>query len=134
MICSHTSGNAAPVPGAQGCGCISHCSVDRPCWLQPSRAVAALRLQALAPSRYKAQSSPSLQVLAYSGRTPLSVLERAPMSDRKLLMPKATAVWLVENTSLTFEQIAELCELHVLEGKGIGDGDVGQGIKGMEPW
>jgi hypothetical protein len=55
------------------------------------------------------------------------------MSDRKLLMPKATAVWLVENTSLTFEQIAELCELHVLEVKGIADGDVAQGIKGMDP-
>ena len=55
------------------------------------------------------------------------------MSDRKLLMPKATAVWLVENTSLTFEQIAELCGLHVLEVKGIADGDVAQGIKGMDP-
>ena len=55
------------------------------------------------------------------------------MSDRKLLMPKATAVWLVENTSLTFEQIAELCSLHVLEVKGIADGDVAQGIKGMDP-
>ena len=75
----------------------------------------------------------SCSVLAYSGNSPLSVLERAPMSDRKLLMPKATAVWLVENTSLTFEQIAELCELHVLEVKGIADGDVAQGIKGMDP-
>jgi hypothetical protein len=55
------------------------------------------------------------------------------MSDRKLLMPKATAVWLVENTSLSFEQIAALCELHVLEVKGIADGDVAQGIKGMDP-
>jgi hypothetical protein len=55
------------------------------------------------------------------------------MSDRKLLMPKATAVWLVENTSLTFEQVAELCGLHVLEVKGIADGDVAQGIKGMDP-
>jgi hypothetical protein len=55
------------------------------------------------------------------------------MSDRKLLMPKATAVWLVENTSLTFEQIAALCGLHVLEVKGIADGDVAQGIKGMDP-
>jgi hypothetical protein len=36
------------------------------------------------------------------------------MSDRKLLMPKATAVWLVENSSLTFDQLAELCELLVL--------------------
>ena len=49
------------------------------------------------------------------------------------LMPKATAVWLVENTALTFEQIAEFCGLHVLEVKGIADGDVAQGIKGMDP-
>jgi hypothetical protein len=48
-------------------------------------------------------------------------------------MPKATAVWLVENTSLTFEQIAEFCDLHVLEVKGIADGDVAHGIKGMDP-
>jgi hypothetical protein len=49
------------------------------------------------------------------------------------LMPKATAVWLVENTSLTFEQIAEFCHLHELEVKGIADGDVAQGIRGMDP-
>lgn len=55
------------------------------------------------------------------------------MTDRKPLMPKATAVWLVENTSLTFEQIAEFCGLHVLEVKGIADGDVAQGIKGLDP-
>src|SRR5947207_2739230 len=55
------------------------------------------------------------------------------MSDRKLLMPKATAVWLVENTSLAFEQIAELCGLHVLEVRAIADGDAAQGIKGMDP-
>jgi hypothetical protein len=55
------------------------------------------------------------------------------MSARKPLMPKATAVWLVENTSLSFEQIAEFCGLHVLEVKGIADGDVAQGIKGMDP-
>ncbi|MBS0240768.1 MAG: DUF1013 domain-containing protein [Proteobacteria bacterium] len=55
------------------------------------------------------------------------------MSDRKPLMPKATAVWLVENTSLSFEQIAELCGLHNLEVKGIADGDVAQGIKGQDP-
>src|SRR5258708_1188467 len=47
------------------------------------------------------------------------------------LMPKATAVWLVENTSLTFEQIAEFCKLHPLEVKGIADGEVAAGIKGM---
>jgi hypothetical protein len=53
--------------------------------------------------------------------------------DRLPLMPKATAVWLVDNTSLTFEQIAEFCGLHVLEVKGIADGDVAHGIKGMDP-
>ena len=55
------------------------------------------------------------------------------MSDRKPLMPKATAVWLVEHSSLSFEQIAEFCGLHVLEVKGIADGDVAQGIKGLDP-
>ncbi len=49
------------------------------------------------------------------------------------LMPKATAVWLVENTSLSFDQIAEFCRLHPLEVKGIADGEVAQGIKGMDP-
>lgn len=53
--------------------------------------------------------------------------------DRAPLMPKATAVWLVDNTSLTFEQIAQFCGLHVLEVKGIADGDVAHGIKGMDP-
>lgn len=49
------------------------------------------------------------------------------------LMPKATAVWLVENTSLTFDQIADFCNLHPLEVKGIADGEVASGIKGMDP-
>lgn len=49
------------------------------------------------------------------------------------LMPKATAVWLVENTSLTFDQIAHFCVLHPLEVKAIADGDAAQGIKGMDP-
>ena len=49
------------------------------------------------------------------------------------LMPKATAVWLVEHTALSFDQIAEFCGLHVLEVKGIADGDVAHGIKGMDP-
>ncbi len=50
-----------------------------------------------------------------------------------LLMPKATAVWLVENTSLTFDQIADFCRLHPLEVKGIADGEVATGIKGLNP-
>jgi len=54
------------------------------------------------------------------------------MTD-KPLMPKATAVWLVENTSLTFDQIADFCGLHVLEVKGIADGDVAHGIRGSDP-
>ena len=54
------------------------------------------------------------------------------MSD-KPLMPKATAVWLVDNTSLTFEQIADFCGMHPLEVKGIADEDVAKGIKGIDP-
>ena len=49
------------------------------------------------------------------------------------LMPKATAVWLVDNTSLTFEQVADFCKLHPLEVKGIADGEVAAGIKGFDP-
>ena len=48
-------------------------------------------------------------------------------------MPKATAVWLVENTTLTFKQIANFCKLHELEVKGIADGDVARGIKAYNP-
>ena len=48
-------------------------------------------------------------------------------------MPKATAVWLVENTTLTFKQIAEFCNLHELEIKGIANGDVARGIKAYNP-
>ena len=54
-------------------------------------------------------------------------------TNDKPLMPKATAVWLVENTSLTFEQIADFCGLHPLEVKGIADEDVAKGIKGLDP-
>src|SRR3981081_1802765 len=49
------------------------------------------------------------------------------------LMPKATAVWLVENTALSFDQIADFCKLHTLEVKAIADGDAAQGIKGLDP-
>jgi hypothetical protein len=55
------------------------------------------------------------------------------MADDTPLMPKATAVWLVDNTSLTFEQIADFCGLHPLEVKGIADEDVAKGIKGQDP-
>ena len=49
------------------------------------------------------------------------------------LMPMATAVWLVENTSLTFEQIANYCKLHEVEVQGIADGEVAKGIVGYNP-
>ena len=49
------------------------------------------------------------------------------------LMPMATAVWLVENTSLTFKQIADFCKLHVVEVQGIADGEVAKGIVGYNP-
>ncbi len=49
------------------------------------------------------------------------------------LMPMATAVWLVENTSLTFKQIAEFCKLHEVEIQGIADGEVAKGIVGYNP-
>ena len=49
------------------------------------------------------------------------------------LMPMATAVWLVENTSLTFRQIANFCKLHEVEIQGIADGEVAKGIVGYNP-
>ena len=51
----------------------------------------------------------------------------------KPFMPKATAVWLVENTKISFKQIADFCSLHELEVKGIADGDVAKGIKAYNP-
>ena len=50
-----------------------------------------------------------------------------------ILMPKATAVWLVDNSSMTFEQIADFCGLHTLEVKGIADGEVARDIRGADP-
>ncbi|EAU42959.1 hypothetical protein FP2506_08956 [Fulvimarina pelagi HTCC2506] len=52
---------------------------------------------------------------------------------QQLLMPKATAVWLVDNTSLSFDQIADFCSMHPLEIKAIADGESAQGIKGLDP-
>ena len=51
----------------------------------------------------------------------------------KPFMPKVTAVWLVENTKISFKQIAAFCDLHELEVKGIADGDVAKGIKAYNP-
>ena len=51
----------------------------------------------------------------------------------QILMPKATAVWLIDNTGMTFKQISEFCILHILEVEGIADGDVAAGIRGANP-
>src|SRR4029077_13763548 len=55
------------------------------------------------------------------------------MATAAPLMPKATAVWLLDNTALSFDQVAEFCKLHPLEIKAIADGDAAQGIKGLDP-
>jgi hypothetical protein len=55
------------------------------------------------------------------------------MATAAPLMPKATAVWLLDNTALTFDQVADFCKLHPLEIKAIADGDAAQGIKGLDP-
>ena len=52
---------------------------------------------------------------------------------KKPLMPKATAVWLIENTTISFEQISQFCQLHELEVQGIADGDVATGMQGYDP-
>ncbi len=50
-----------------------------------------------------------------------------------ILMPKATAVWLIDNTALSFDQVAKFCGLHALEVRGIADGDVAAGVRGLDP-
>ena len=55
------------------------------------------------------------------------------MNNQQSIVPKATAVWLIDNTTLTFKQIADFCGLHELEVKGIADGDVAVGIKAYNP-
>src|SRR6056297_3887918 len=59
--------------------------------------------------------------------------EGGPKHMAKPLMAKATAVWLVDNTTLSFKQIADFCGLHELEIQGIADGDVAAGVKGFDP-
>ena len=51
----------------------------------------------------------------------------------ELLMPKATAIWLIDNTGLTFKQIADFCNLHDLEVQAIADGEIGPGMQGFDP-
>src|SRR5690606_997864 len=59
--------------------------------------------------------------------------QRGGFMSTTLLMPKATAVWLVDNTALSFQQIADFCSLHPLEVKAIADGDSATTIKGLDP-
>ena len=89
--------------------------------------------------------APGREECLYSGHFPSSLmtsrlrLRGAGGAQRRFshgtapLMPKATAVWLVENTALSFDQIADFCKLHPLEVKAIADGDAAQGIKGLDP-
>src|SRR5262245_66184387 len=67
------------------------------------------------------------------GRSPEETCHGDLAMNTAPLMPKATAVWLVENTALSFDQIAQFCNLHPLEVKAIADGDAAQGIKGLDP-
>src|SRR3954466_4142655 len=69
----------------------------------------------------------------YIGSKALYCLHSGTFSMAAPLMPKATAVWLVENTSLTFDQIAEFCELHPLEVQAIADGEVATQMQGLDP-
>ncbi len=76
-----------------------------------------------------------LQLEGLSGGKPRQASGRdiRKMTSATPLMPKATAVWLVDNTSLSFDQIADFCHLHPLEVQAIADGDAAQSIKGLDP-
>src|SRR4028119_2142310 len=80
-----------------------------------------------------APAGPERESLLPCGAAPAPGLFEEDCMSQGPLMPKATAVWLVENTSLSFDQIADFCKLHPLEVKGIADGEVAAGIKGMDP-
>jgi uncharacterized protein len=67
------------------------------------------------------------------GRAALNLKFVLGITMRAPLMPKATAVWLVENTSLTFEQIGDFCGLHPLEVQAIADGEVANQMQGLDP-
>ena len=71
----------------------------------------------------------NLKKISYSAISKLKFFVKTDMNYP--LMPKATAVWLLENTGLTFDQIADFCGLHVLEVHGIADGEVAKGIRGV---
>src|SRR3954471_19962564 len=90
--------------------------------------VATWGLSPYIPATFR--SSPMIRLRPTGGR---SIEEICLMATAAPLMPKATAVWLLDNTALSFDQIAEFCKLHPLEVKAIADGDSAQGIKGLDP-
>src|SRR5215471_15768995 len=92
------------------------------------RAVAPLRCAAYIPATFPV----IFDDMSFARKRRAEHRGDLPMATAPL-MPKATAVWLVENTSLSFDQIAEFCKLHPLEVKAIADGDAAQGIKGLDP-
>ena len=104
---------------------------DMGCAAPPCQAgtVARGQLRPYIPATFR--SSPMIWCFARQGGR--SVEEILPWRQPAPLMPKATAVWLLDNTALSFDQIADFCKLHPLEVKAIADGDAAQGIKGLDP-
>src|ERR1700730_6221631 len=84
------------------------------------------------PPIFQSPFQSSLMTLSASPKRRAERRGDLPMATAPL-MPKATAVWLVENTSLSFHQIAQLCNRHPREVRPIADGDPAQGIKGLDP-
>src|ERR1700749_1055472 len=81
---------------------------------------------------YRAEFPSSPRTEGFASKVVGEAQRRFAMSNAPL-MPKATAVWLVDNTALTFDQVADFTKMHPLEGRAIADGDAAQGIKGMDP-
>src|SRR6202140_1484351 len=101
----------------------------RPC---PRRKELGRLHRGATPPIFQSPFQSSLMTLSASPKRRAERRGDLPMATAPL-MPKATAVWLVENTSLSFDQIAQLCNLHPLEVKAIADGDAAQGIEGLDP-
>src|SRR5215475_8860059 len=93
---------------------------------RPGSACGLDRRAAPAYIRVTFLSSPMTRCFACGRAERREILPREIAMPHALLMPKATAVWLVENTTLTFDQIADFCKLHPLEVRAIADGDAAQ--------
>src|SRR5690606_30941006 len=96
------------------------------------RSFVSQRIAIMMQSGYRAPISRK-SVVDTTPATPARTDRRTVSMAQQLLMPKATAVWLVDNTALSFDQIATFCKLHPLEVKAIADGEAAQGIKGLDP-